>query len=62
MMYWISQESGESLTINQIQYCLMRNFSGKTNVSQTVEIFLKKVPPHLLQTKQPSFDLEVSTN
>ena len=62
MMYWISQESGESLTINQIQYCLMRNFGGKTDVSQTVKIFLKKVPAYLLQTKQSSFDVKVSTN
>ena len=40
MMYWISEKSGETLTMNQLQHCLMRNFGGKTNVNSTVEVFL----------------------
>ena len=57
MMYWISERNGENLTMNQLQHCLMRNFGGKTDVSKTVELFLRKVPAHLLQAK---VDVEVS--
>ena len=60
MMYWISQRSGESLTMNQIQHCLMRNFGGKTDVNETIKVFLEKVPAALLQTKQSFSDAKVS--
>ena len=59
MMYWISEESKENLTMNQLQHCLMRNFGGKTDVNKTVTLFLKKVPAHLLQTIQSASDFEV---
>ena len=61
MMYWISERSGKNLTMNQLQHCLMRNFGGKTDVNKTVELFLEKVPAHLLQTKEATFDVEVSS-
>ena len=60
MMYWISEESKENLTMNQLQHCLMRNFGGKADVNETVKLFLKKVPAHLLQTIQSASDVEVS--
>ena len=63
MMYWISEESKENLTMNQLQHCLMRNFGGKTNVNEMVTLFLEKVlkqaPAHLLQTIQSGSDVEV---
>ena len=63
-MYWISEESGENLTMNQLRHCLMRNFGGKTEVKETVTLFLEKaleqVPAHLLQTIQSSSNVEVS--
>ena len=61
MMYWISQKSGETLTMNQLQYCLMRNFGGKTDVNKTVELFLRKVRADLLQTKPSTSDVKVSS-
>ena len=65
MMYWISEESGEDLTMNQLRHCLMRNFGGKTNVNETVKLFLEKylneIPAHLLQTIQSSSNVEVSS-
>lgn len=60
MMYWISEKSGETLTMNQLQHCLMRNFGGKTDVNKTVELFLRKVRADLLQTKPSTSDIEVS--
>ena len=60
MMYWISEETKENLTMNQLQHCLMRNFGGKTNVNETVTLFLKKVPAHLLQAIESASDVEVS--
>ena len=61
MMYWISKKSEETLTMNQLQYCLMRNFGGKTDVNKTVELFLKKVQADLLQTR-PSSTSDVEVN
>ena len=61
MMYWISEKSGETLTMNQLQHCLMRNFGGKTDVNKTVELFLKKVRADLVQTKTSTSDVEVSS-
>ena len=52
MMYWISQESGETLTMNQLQYCVKRNFGGKTDVDKTVNLFLEEDPSVLPQTEQ----------
>ena len=60
MMYWISEESGESLTMNQLQHCLMRNFGGRTDVNEMITLFLKNIPAHLLQTKQSVPNAEVS--
>jgi len=59
-MYSISQKSGENLSMNQLQHCLMRNFGGKTNVNKTVELFLKEVPANLVQTISSTSDVEVS--
>ena len=61
MMYWISEKSGEALTMNQLQHCLMRNFGGKTDVNKTVELFLRKVRADLLQTKPSTSEVEVSS-
>lgn len=61
MMYRISKKSGEMLTMNQLEHCLMRNFGGKTDISKTVGLFLKRVPADLLQTKQSPSDVQVST-
>ena len=61
MMYWISEKSGEALTMNQLQHCLMRNFGGKTDVNKTVELFLRKVRADLLQTKPSTSEVKVSS-
>ena len=65
MMYWISEESKENLTMIQLQHCLLRNFGGKTDVNETVTWFLEKVSKevrdHLLQTIQSASDVEVSS-
>ena len=60
MMYWISEKSGETLTMNQLQHCLMRNFGGKIDVNKTVELFLRKVRADLLHAKSSTSDIEVS--
>ena len=62
MMYWISEKSGETLTMNQLQHCLMRNFGGKTDVNKTVELFLRKVRADLLQTKPSTSDIEIQVS
>ena len=48
MMYWISQNTGKCLTMNQLQHCLKRNFGGKDNVDNMVERFLRNVPANLI--------------
>ena len=63
MMYWISERSGEALTMNQLEHCLMRNFGGKTdmnNTNEAVELFLKKVRTFSIQTKPSTFADTVS--
>lgn len=60
MMYWISQQSGEKLSMNQLQHCLMRNFGGKTDVNATVQLFLGKLQANLFQTTQSTTEVEVS--
>ena len=50
MMYWISKENGENLTLNQLLYCLMRNFGGQTDVNEVVKSFFIKVPANILTT------------
>lgn len=56
MMYWISQKTNKHLTKNQLEHCLMRNFGGTDNVYEIVEVFLNKVPKHLLQKEQSTVD------
>ena len=59
MMYWISQESGKSLTMNLLQYCIMRNFGGKTDFDNTVDVFLKKDPSVMSQTEQHTYSSNI---
>ena len=62
MMYWISKKSGEILTINQLQYCLMRNFGGGPTDINIPELFLRKVEINFLSTRPPSTSyVEVSS-
>lgn len=62
MMYWISQRSGKTLTFNQIQYCLMRNFGGKPD-NKVVDLFLDKIPRDTLLSiqKQSTSEIKVSS-
>ena len=59
MIYWISKENGENLTFNQLQYCLMRNFGGQTDVNKTVRLFLERLSAHVLLTEHSIADVKV---
>jgi len=59
MMYWISQNTGKCLTMNQLLHCLKRNFGGKDNVDKTVERFFINVPANLVISEQHASDIEV---
>jgi len=59
MMYGISQNTGKSLTMNQLQHCLKRNFGGTDDVNEIVERFLKSIPANLIKTEQCARDVEV---
>ena len=44
MMYFIFQKNGnQKLTMNQLLHCLRRNFGGKSNVNETIDMFLENV-------------------
>ena len=61
MIYWISKENGKKLTFNQLQYCLMRNFSGQTD-NKTVILFLERLSAHnvhVLLTEHSTADVKV---
>jgi len=60
MMYWISQNTGKCLTMNQLQHCLKRNFGGKANVDEMVERFLINIPANLIVSEQHASEIEVS--
>ena len=59
MMYWISQNTGKCLTMNQLQHCLKRNFGGKENVDEMVDRFLINIPANLIISEQHASDIEV---
>lgn len=53
MMYCMFEKNKEQkLTMNQLQHCLKRNFGGKSNVSEIVDMFLADVPAKYLGTKE----------
>ena len=44
MMYFIFQKNGnQKLTMNQLLHCLRRNFGGKSNVNEAIDMFLENV-------------------
>ena len=59
MMYGITQRTGKSLTMNQLQHCLKRNFGGTNGVNEIVERFLKSIPASLIRTEHYASDVEV---
>ncbi|XP_065899482.1 E3 ubiquitin-protein ligase rnf213-alpha-like isoform X2 [Dysidea avara] len=58
MMYGITQRTGKSLTMNQLQHCLKRNFGGTNGVNEIVERFLKSIPASLIRTEHYASDVE----
>ena len=53
MMYFIFQKNGnQKLTMNQLLHCLRRNFGGKSNVTETIDMFLENVSVKELRTEE----------
>ena len=46
------KSKGQKLTLDQLQHCLRRNFGGKSNVSEIVDMFLEDIPAKYLRTEK----------
>ena len=60
MTYWISQKTGKCLTLNQLQHCLKRNFSGRLDTDKTIQIFRRNILSDVLESELTASDFEVN--
>ena len=52
-MYSMFQKNKyQKLTMNQLQHCLRRNFGGRSNVNEIVDMFLEDVPAKYLRNEE----------
>ena len=63
MMYYIFKKNEEQkLTKNQVEHCLKRNFGGKSNINEIVDMFLENVPAKYLGTEEiTSYNVCIAT-